>query len=208
MIIGHFHWQRFALKIWGQLITQVSTLKKQPWEPVWLHSGARALHLSCRSSLSCKHSQASAPSVPPCRHQERWQQVGTGFTIDQSEGGGVLQVDLPAIPVAFFRRLSYCLPHHLHVIQWPCLSCLRIGLYTSCCLLLLTYHLQISDRSALAQRPRPIHPSCTQRMIALRLYFCFLLCRVAVTCLYCLSQASAVNVLRLLFSSRVLIDSR
>lgn len=142
------------------------------------------------------------------RHHERWQQVGTFFAIDQSEGGGVLQVALPAIPVAFFRSFSTPSHTHLHVIQWPCLSCLRIGLYTSHCLLLLTYHLQISDRSALAQRPRPIHPICTQRMIALRLYFCFLLCIGAVTCLYCLSEGTAVNLLRLLLSSSVLIDSQ
>lgn len=81
-------------------------------------------------------------------------------------------------------------PTPTRIGPWPCLSCLSIGLYASCCLLLLTYHLQFWDRSALAQRPRPIHPGFTQRMIALRSYFRFLLPRVAVTRRYWPSEGS------------------
>lgn len=194
----HFNLEEAAV---GACLAFGFTVELEPSRPV-------ILHLSCRSSLSCKHSQASASSVPTCT-QTSWEMTTSWNRFRHrpvrrwwcTAGGSA------SYSRSFFLGVFPIAPP-LHVIQWPCLSCLRIGLYTSCCLLLLTYHLQISDRSALAQRPRPIHPSCTQRMIALRLYFCFLLCRVAVTCLYCLSEGSVVNVLSLLFSSSVLIDSQ
>lgn len=61
-----------------------------------------------------------------------------------------------------FRYLFYlCEPtptslawsHDLVFLAWV------LALCTSCCLVLLTYHLQFSNRSALAKRPRPIHPA-------------------------------------------------
>lgn len=79
MIICHFHWQHFALKSCGQG-NESPTF--QPWRSSLLSmfgftvelepSRPLITHLSCRSSLFCSSSQASAPSVPTCM-QTSWE---------------------------------------------------------------------------------------------------------------------------------------